>query len=153
MEKDILLDDQHLDIIHLNKQGYCCSQIMAIMLLKALGRDNTPLVRAIGGLCYGLGHSGEICGVLSGGACLIALCAGKGSDIESSREDLPLMISELVEWFKQRTGPDYGGITCDDILLVSPDKRACIILVSETYKKVLSILASHGIHPVQTPHG
>jgi hypothetical protein len=150
MEKDILLNDRHFEIMLLNKKGYCCSQIMAILLLKDLGRDDADLVRAMGGLCYGLGHSGEICGVLSGGACLLATCAGKGSDKESPRETLPLMIYELAEWFRQRTEVPYGGTRCDDILLSNPDKRACMALIIETYEKILSILESQGLYLIGT---
>jgi hypothetical protein len=148
MENDICLNGQYFDIMVLSKKGYCCSQIMTILILRNLGWDDADLVRAMGGLCYGLGHSGESCGVLSGGACLIALCAGKGSDNESPRESLPLMIFELVEWFRQRTYLSYGGTNCDDILLKSPDKRACMTLILETYEKVISILESYGLHLV-----
>ena len=146
MENDICLKDRYLEIMLLNKKGYCCSQIMAILLLRDMRRDDTDVVRAMEGLCYGLGYSGETCGVLLGGSCLLALCAGKGSDKESSRESLPLMISELVEWFRLRTQPSFGGTTCDDILLKSPDKRACLTLIVETYEKILSILQSQGLY-------
>ena len=146
MESDICLNGQYFDIMLLSKKGYCCSQIMTILILGNLGWDDADLVRAMGGLCYGLGRSGESCGVLSGGACLIALCAGKGSDNEPQRESLPLMISELVEWFRQRTEVSYGSVKCDDILLKGPDRRACMSLILETYEKVISILESHGLH-------
>jgi hypothetical protein len=146
MNNDILMDDRHFEIMLLSKKGYCCSQIMAILILKDLGRDDADLVRAMGGLCYGLGYSGETCGVLPGGACLLALCTGKGSDKESQRETLPLMIHELVEWFRQRTKVLYGGTGCDDILLPNPDKRVCMTLIIETYEKILSILESQGLY-------
>jgi len=145
MEHDICLNDRFFEIMMLNKKGYCCSQIMAILTLRNMGREDADVVRALGGLCYGLGHSGDTCGVLSGGACILALCAGKGSDKETAREFLPLMISELVEWFRQKTNDSYGGSGCDDILLKNPDRRACLTLIVETYQKVLSILESHGL--------
>ena len=59
---------------------------------------------------------------------------------EALFERLPLMCSELMEWFRDRTEGEYGGTTCDDILARSPDRRACISLIAETYEKVLSIL-------------
>jgi hypothetical protein len=143
MERDIKMDKRYLDVMLLNKKGYCCSQIMAILLLKSLGRNNVELVRALGGLCEGVGYSGEICGVLSGGACLLSLCGGKGSDVEVAYEGLPLILSELTEWFRERVADPYGSAKCDDILAHSPDKRACITLLVETYEKVLSLLESH----------
>ncbi len=73
MEHDICLDDRFFKIMLLHKQGYCCSQIMAILTLRNMGREDADVVRAMGGLCYGLGYSGDTCGVLSGGACILAL--------------------------------------------------------------------------------
>jgi hypothetical protein len=146
MENNIHLNGQYFDIMLLSRKGYCCSQIMTILVLRNMGWDDADLVRAMGGLCYGLDHSGESCGVLSGGACLIALCAGKGSDSESPRKSMPIMIFELVEWFRQRTAVPHGCTGCDDILEVNPNRNTCVTLIVETYEKVLSILASHGLY-------
>lgn len=143
MDTEHKMDGRYLDVMLLNKKGYCCSQIMTILMLRSRGRDNPDLVRALAGLCEGVGNSGDICGVLSGGACLLSLCAGKGSDAEATHEGLALMLSELVEWFRKRVEGPYGGAKCDDILTRSPDKRACVTLTVETYEKVLSILESY----------
>jgi hypothetical protein len=153
MEKDVCLNERYFDVMLLSKRGYCCSQIMTVLILRDLERDDADLVRAMGGLCYGLAYSGEGCGVFSGGACLIALCAGKGADSESPRDTLPLMISELGEWYRQRTGASHGGSRCDDILLKSPDRRACMALILETYEKVLSILESQGLYLIGAIRG
>ena len=67
-----------LDVIRLEKKGYCCSQIMILFMLKSRHVENPDLVRAMAGLCNGVGFSGEICRILTGGACLLSLCAGKG---------------------------------------------------------------------------
>ncbi|MGD0229805.1 MAG: DVU_1555 family C-GCAxxG-C-C protein [Syntrophorhabdales bacterium] len=143
----INLDTLHLDVMLLGSKGYCCSQIMTILMLGRRGEENSSLVRAMAGLCNGIGYSGDICGALSGGVCLLSLCAGKGSDGEAQHERLPLMFFELTEWFRERTEGPFGGMKCDSILTRSPDKRACAVLVSETYEKVLSILESHDVPP------
>ena len=91
----------------------------------------------------GIGYSGEICGVLTGGVCLLSLCAAKGSDDEVPYEGLTVILWELTEWFRKRTEADYGGAKCDEILAKSPDKRACVALIVETCEKVRSILESH----------
>lgn len=144
-EREIKLDSRYLDVIRLEKKGYCCSQIMILFMLKSRGRDNPDLVRAMAGLCNGVGYSGEICGVLSGGACLLSLCAAKGSDDEAPYEGLPVILWELTDWFRKRTEGDYGGSKCDEILAKSPDKRACATLIVETYEKVRSMLESHNL--------
>jgi C_GCAxxG_C_C family probable redox protein len=144
MDNAITLDKEYLEIMHLNKQGYCCSQIMTIILLRSLNKTNEDLVRAMAGLCNGVGGSGGICGCLSGGTCLISLCTAKGCGTEASDERLPLMLYELTGWFRERTAAAFGDVRCDDILTVSPDKRACIPLIAETYRKVVSILEARG---------
>ena len=91
--------------------------------------------------------SGEVCGALSGAACLISLCAGKGSDAEDAHESFPSMMNELSEWFREKMAESYGGIRCDDILSIRPDKSACGPIVAETYGKAMEILMNHGLDP------
>jgi hypothetical protein len=143
-QPEIKLTSRYLDVIRLQKKGYCCSQIMILFMLEEKGRSNPDLVRAMAGLCNGVGDSGEICGVLTGGACLLSFCAAKGSDLEVPDERLPLLFFELADWFRKWTKTSYGGLKCDDILAKSPDKRACVALIVETCEKVQSLLASRG---------
>ena len=75
------------------------------------------------GLAGGLGFSGEVCGALTGGACLLGLYAGRGSLDEDEDERLNLMITELVEWFSDEYGEMYGGIHCETILGDDPNNR------------------------------
>ena len=93
--------------------------------------------------------SGEVCGALSGGACLISLYGGKGGADEEMDEQLPVMLTELSEWFREGMAATYGGMRCDDILAAHPDKRACGPIVAATYAKALEILESHGIDPTR----
>lgn len=143
----INLSEHLLEAANLSGQGYCCSQIMAIMMLKQRGRDNPDLVRAVSGLCRGIADSGETCGVLFGGVCLISLFLGKGSDDETPNGNLPFAIYELVQWFNRETKGAYGGTKCSDILAASPDKKACLKLVVGTYEKVLALLKACGVRP------
>jgi len=143
---ELHLTEHYLDIMLLHKEGFCCSQIMAILMLRRSGTENPELVRALGGLCDGIGRMGDACGVLSGGICLISLQAGKGSSDDTPHPRLPLMHLEFAEWFKDRTGGSLEGMKCDRILARSPDRRICLALVAEAYEKVLSILDSHEAH-------
>jgi len=147
------LNERVLEAAKLNGMGYCCTQIMAIMMLRRMGRENPDLVRAVGGLCKGIVDAGETCGVLFGGVCLISLILGKGSDDETARGDLPFAIYDLVQWFDDQTRGPYGGKKCVDILTVSPDKKACLKLIVGTYDKVLSVLEAHGVRPGEDAHG
>lgn len=142
------MDDIAFRMLELNNKGYCCSQILMILALEELGTTNPDLVRAMGGLCLGLTTSEEVCGALSGGACLLALYAGKGTDEEEEDERLPLMLGELLEWFQNKVGEDYGGVRCEDILgdnvQHGPDLTRCGMIVAQTYEMVRTILENHG---------
>ena len=144
MEERMLgLDEITFRMLQLRQKGYCCSQILLILALDSEDKTNPDLVRAVGGLCYGIG-SGEVCGCLSGGACLLSYYVGKGFDTEEADGRFQLMVSQLVDWFREAIGQNYGGVRCDDILTQHPDKSACGPIVAATYGKAMEILASHG---------
>jgi hypothetical protein len=93
----------------------------------------------------GLGFSGKLCGVLTGGCCVLALHAGRGAPEESEDPRLTLMICDLVAWFEQEYGSQFGGIDCGDIL--NDDARnkltRCPVIVMAVSRKVEEILAAN----------
>ena len=140
------MDDTLLQIMRLKVEGYCCAQIILILALEAQGKTNADLVRSVGGLCFGINWSGEVCGALSGGACLLSLYAGKGGDDEASDDRSMTMVGELVDWFSREAG-EYGGKRCNEILGRFPGRSMCGRIVVDTYKKCMDILVSHGFDP------
>jgi hypothetical protein len=82
----------------LGRQGLFCSQILVTLGLELQGKQNPDLVRSAHGLCCGLG-TGEVCGALTGGACLLGLYAGRGTIDEDDNPLLLFMLDSLVEWF------------------------------------------------------
>jgi C_GCAxxG_C_C family probable redox protein len=142
-----------LKMMRLNGKGYCCAQIILILALEAQGKTNADLVRSVGGLCYGINWSGEVCGALSGGACLISLYAGKGADEETPNGRYMTMVKELVEWFTRGAEDEYGGTRCHEILERFPDRSICSLIVAETYKKCMDILVGHGFDIAVSKNG
>jgi hypothetical protein len=142
----IFLEDDQARMMELKHQGFFCSQILVILGLEMQGKSNPGLVRCMHGLVGGLGFTGEICGTLTGGACLLGLYAGKGLPEEQDDPRLLLMIEALVEWFKEGWGAKYGGITCNQILEDNPKNQLirCPNLVAETYHKVKELLVENG---------
>ncbi len=140
------MNDEFFRMIELAQDDMLCSQIILQMGLEALGKDDPDLVRAMGGLAGGLGFSGKMCGALSGGACLIALYAGKGSSDEAEDSRMNDMIKELVTWFENEYGPVYGSTECKDILEDNPQNRVerCPQITYSTFQKVKEILAANG---------
>ena len=102
-------------------------------------------MRAVSALAGGMGFSGEACGALTGGACLLGLYAGRGAVEESENPKLNLMVSELVEWFSEEYGQTYGGIRCSDITENDPKIRLtrCPRIVAAVYKKAQSLLSDN----------
>lgn len=129
-------------LFKLATQGFCCSQIMILLGLEDEGRPENPdLIRAMQGLCGGMGRSGGTCGALTGGVCLLGLAAGKGTPIEQGSPELGKMIGELLQWFDE----NYSCRDCAGILDTTLDEGGaypvkCGNIVSSTYMKVREIL-------------
>jgi C_GCAxxG_C_C family probable redox protein len=138
--------DDLLRMQELQQQGFYCSQILLMLGLEAQGKHNPDLIRAMHALCGGLGFTGDICGALTGGTCLLGLYAGKGLPTEEEDFLLRVMIDELVEWFKTEYGQMYGGINCTHILEDNPRNRAtrCPAIVANVYQQVKELLVANG---------
>lgn len=130
----------------LKQQGFFCSQILMTLGLELQGKENPELIRAMNGLAGGLGFSGETCGALTGGACLLGVYAGKGASTEEENLRLNFMIEDLVKWFKQGYGQEYGGIRCETILSGVSNGQAtrCPVMVAGTFQKVKELLVENG---------
>jgi len=149
------MNEYMLDILPMAAKGYCCSQILGLLALGARGEENPGLVRALGGLCHGMGQCGMTCGVLTGGACVLSFYLGKGADGEESFDKADLVLSEYVDWFVNRT-TQYGGTACADILGECPDGKPdmsrCADLIGEGWGTILTLLTSFGVDPAE-PRG
>ena len=63
--------------------------------LDALGQENPDLIRSVSALAGGIGFSGEVSGALTGGACLVSLCAGRGRSDEDENPEMRIMIRRV----------------------------------------------------------
>lgn len=140
------LDSEQLRMVELVTNGFHCSEVLLFMGLEAQGKTNPDMIRAVSGLAGGMGFSGEACGALTGGVCLLGLYAGRGSSEETPDPALNIMIQELVEWFSKKFGETYGGILCRDITGDDPKNQPsrCPRIVSGVHKKVKSLLSERG---------
>ncbi|MDR2368242.1 MAG: C-GCAxxG-C-C family protein [Deltaproteobacteria bacterium] len=150
-----MFDDTSMEVLRLAGNGYTCAQIVVIMGLRVMGRENPDLVRAMGSLAMGAAH-GSLCGALTGGLCVMGLHLWKGLDHETPAMAARLPLGALVKWFVQeelqgKTAPtcaaifEAGGQKLD--LGASNPTAACAELVAHAYAKAMSLLAGHGIDP------
>jgi len=138
--------DETDKILSFRKQGFYCSQILILMGLDLLGKSNPDLVGAAHGLAGGLGFQGELCGSLTGSACLLGLYAGKKHPTDEEDPRLDFMIEDLVKWFKASVGEKYGGCRCDEIIGNQPGNQStrCPVIVVECFQKVKDLLVENG---------
>ena len=147
------MDDTQIRMLQLAAKGYYCSQIIVQLALEARGEDNPALVRAMAGPAYGCGSGRATCGALTGGCCLLALYAAKGSDGERESDRLFLMLNELADWFDQQVGALYGGSACETITGEdgpAAARQRCGGIVAETFAKTMAILMANDVDPYAT---
>lgn len=139
------LGNEQLRMLELVQQGFHCSEILLFMGLDGRGKENPDLIRAVSGLAGGIGFSGEVCGALTGGACLLALYAGRGTSGEAEDPRMRMMIQDLIDWFSQKYGESYGGIRCSEITGDDPSNvtSRCPRIVRSVYRKAKSLLDEH----------
>ena len=134
-------------MIDLSEKQYNCSQILMALFLEQEQKESPDLMRAMSGLGDGCGFFKETCGILTGGASVLALYAGKGSDQESESDQLLPMLEDLGDWFRQETAKKFNGTRCKDIagdLVGTPEvKQICGGLIFQTFTKINEILVSY----------
>ncbi len=130
----------------LKQQGFYCSQILLIMGMALQGKENPDLVAAMNALAGGIGFTGETCGALTGGACLLGLYAGKGTPKAEEDPRLLFMAEDLVRWFKDEYGVQYDGIRCDEIIGAGGKDMGsrCPAIVLGVFQKVKELLVENG---------
>ena len=134
-------------IMELSRQGYVCSQILAIMTLEAIGEEDPGFVRAMGGLNGGIGFSGDCCGCMVAGCCILSYFTGKpDADSFDSPHHKPAL-KEFAKWFTEEMEMEYRGIDCNDIIRGNPLKRVryCPQIMAQTFEKLVEILENRGL--------
>lgn len=134
-------------MLELSNQGFYCAQIPLILLMESEEKENPDLIRALGGLNGGLGLTGNVCGSLTGGCCLLSYFAGKGKPGEEENAISTKMIVEFVEWFQEEYGSLYGSFNCRDILEGDPINKTtrCPLIVEAVYYKCAELLEKYEI--------
>ena len=110
-----------LEILPQIRAGMCCSQLLAALALQVRGEENTDWLRAARGLCHGVGQSGGPCGLLGGGAMILAYLSGQDNEPHPMLE---AMCNDYAEWFYGACA-DFGGYGCEQISAGLMRQAAC----------------------------
>jgi len=110
-------------------------------------KDDPDLIRTVGALNDGLRGTGQVCGALTGGMCVLSYYAGQGTAEEMADPDYDNLAQELYDWFKQLIAERYAGISCPDILEGDQANKLarCPGLVEETFGKAVQLLEEHDL--------
>lgn len=134
------------DLVRLHElcqSGLCCSQAIMQLALESRGENNPDLIRALGGLCAGMGK-GLLCGAFSGAACMLSYFDSKAAMTE--------MIPQLADWFEETYGEN--GMSCADILKgdMRNRMRICPSLIEHVYREARELLEEYG-YDLTLPRG
>ena len=134
-------------IMELSRYGYACGQILAKQLLDTIDEENPALVRCMQGLNGGIGSSGDVCGCMAAGCCLIAYFTGKPADNEFDSPHHRGAMSEFTLWFQEEMEMEYGSFDCSGIVGTNPAKKVqyCPSIIAATYEKCMEILENRGL--------
>lgn len=147
-----MMEETGIRVMKLRGEGWCCAQIVVLLILEDLGRESPDLVRAARSLCFGLGDLDGPCGALTGGCLALGLVAGGRAGDETVDERLRPLLTDLNEWFRKTMESRHGGITCGTIVgpgSEAPNPSHCGPAIIETYETVLRLLADHDIDSSQ----
>jgi len=166
------MNDTQIMMLELGSKGYTCAQILIVGALRLMGEEDAPLVRAMSALAQGIGNSGQLCGALAGGLCMLSLYTAKGHDMEQALPQEALLHEALITWFSTEFCSN-GCMHCDALLgidesmpSVQPfgqpfvqafgqafgqarvmDTRHCGVLVGAIWDKCLALLQEYSIDP------
>ena len=134
-------------IMELSRYGYACGQILAILLLDTVGEENPKLTQCMQGLNGGIGGSGDVCGCMAAGACLIAYFTGKPDEGSFESPHHKAALGEFTRWFTEEMEMEFMSTDCRDIVGTSPAKKVqyCSGIIASTYEKCMEILENKGL--------
>lgn len=116
-------------IFDLKMKGYCCSQMIAALILEDLEKENEDLINAMGGFCNGM-EIGENCGSLLASVAMLYMVDTKAADRE--------LRSDFMDWFYDA----YGSYSCQDIVNDDPAKKMeiCPVMIENCYNYIHELL-------------
>ncbi|SMP51883.1 DVU_1555 family C-GCAxxG-C-C protein [Anoxynatronum buryatiense] len=106
------MNEIEIKMFQLVNAGFCCTQVMMKLALEEEEKENEDLIRAVGGLCKGIGGRQKTCGVLTGGIAIIGLYAGKGNVAEYPQSNYGSMVEDYINWFEEV----FKSLECMDII-------------------------------------
>ncbi len=93
--------------------GFNCCESMLAGLCDFLGEKNQLVPRIATGFGGGIGHTGDICGAVSGAVMALGVKFGRSSAEEKEKRDTLYL---MVEKFLKEVHKELGSIDCFDLI-------------------------------------
>ena len=148
-----------LDLLPYVHKGYCCSQLLLALARQLDDTEDPGLMRAMRGLCHGIGQAGGPCGLLTGGAAVLAWLSSREED--EPHPMLDAMLNDYATWFMERTR-SCGGTGCEQVasgLAAAsgtplpeggmPPMELCGDLLAECWEKLLDLYEAYDLAGVR----
>ncbi len=111
------------DAVSRFREGSSCAQSVASVFAPDLGLSEEQALRVSSGFGGGMGQTGGVCGVISGGIMAIGLRYGSGvPGDKEARAKTYAVTAEFIGRFRER----HGSVACPDLLgcdLSVPEER------------------------------
>lgn len=93
--------------------GFNCAQSVFSSFCEELGLDRETALKISGAFGGGMGHTGEVCGAVSGAFMVIGLKYGKSkADDNAAKEKTYALVQEFSKRFKA----EFGSVNCKELL-------------------------------------
>lgn len=136
-------------ILTLSQKGFCCSQILALLILGAQGRENPDLVRSLAGCATASARAETPAAFLPEAAAYFPIWWGRTPRTAWPCPEAKIVQEEFVDWFRAACEEKWGSIHCADIIgednPEGPDKSRCRELLAQSWTRLLGILTMHNI--------
>ncbi len=147
------------DLLPQVRQGQCCSQLLFSLAGQLAGTEDEGVMRAMRGMCHGIGQAGGPCGLLAGGAALLAWLSS--TTAEEAHPMVDALTNEYATWFMERVSA-CGGYGCEEVARClaaqagqtlpeggMPPMELCGDLLAECWGKILDIYEAYNLESVR----
>lgn len=124
--------------------GVCCSEAIVYAVAEEYDPDFAPkYMKMASGLCGGVGV-GDLCGIITGGACAIGIVLGRESLSEPQKIKCSLISQNMAKRFKA----EFELMNCNELKLSTPPnyggvRNYCTYMVERGTEITVEIINEH----------
>jgi C_GCAxxG_C_C family probable redox protein len=125
-------------------KGFSCAQAVLLSHCEEYGLSDELAKKVAGGFGGGMGHSGEVCGAVSGALMLIGLKYGQYKEFDKeSKEKTYRLAKQYTDNFKK----EFGSINCTKLLKfdLSNKEEAVKAKESGVFKELCPVLVKRAV--------